>query len=96
MEAAKAAPASGGDACVVIKEDASLGPSTRSKIRDLKGLVGKRVKVYGWAHNIRKQGASLMFIILRDGTGFLQVILTGKLVSYSLLFRIMCCPLCWR
>uniref|UniRef100_A0A183TEK7 Asparagine--tRNA ligase, cytoplasmic n=1 Tax=Schistocephalus solidus TaxID=70667 RepID=A0A183TEK7_SCHSO len=64
---------------LVITEDKSLPAAKQAKIRQLKDFVGQRVKVYGWAHNVRRQSKKLMFILLRDGTGFLQCVLTNDL-----------------
>ncbi len=64
---------------IQIKEDESLPAADVHKIRALKEQVGKRVKVFGWAHRVRRQSKKMMFIILRDGTGFLQCVLTGNL-----------------
>ncbi|VDK41445.1 unnamed protein product [Taenia asiatica] len=64
---------------VKVTEDFSLPAAIRAKIRDLDKFVGKRVQVFGWVHRIRRQSKQLMFIILRDGTGLLQCLLTGDL-----------------
>ena len=48
------------------------------KIREGEGYRGQRIKVSGWVHRLRRQGGSMMFLDLRDGTGILQCILTDK------------------
>jgi len=64
---------------IIIEEDKSLPESKQIKIRDTKDNRGNRVKMYGWVHRLRQQGKNLMFIVLRDGTGFLQCVLNEKL-----------------
>eukprot|EP00741_Cyanophora_paradoxa_P006088 tig00000983_g5903.t1 len=66
---------------IKIEEDKSLPPATRIKIRDCPKHEGQRVKVYGWVHRLRQQGSSLVFIVLRDGTGFLQSVLNGNMAK---------------
>ncbi|CAG8613427.1 21561_t:CDS:2, partial [Racocetra persica] len=51
----------------------------RIKIGDAIANRGKRVKVSGWVHRLRTQGKDMKFVILRDGSGYLQCILTGRL-----------------
>ncbi|GAA6003770.1 hypothetical protein JCM10207_003590 [Rhodosporidiobolus poonsookiae] len=55
------------------KEDAS-----KIKIRQAVEQRGKRVRVFGWVHRLRQQGG-MTFVILRDGTGYLQCVLAGRL-----------------
>ncbi|XP_053617692.1 asparagine--tRNA ligase, cytoplasmic [Plodia interpunctella] len=49
------------------------------KISEARDYRGKRISVCGWVHRLRRQGRSLMFLTLRDGTGFLQCVLHGEL-----------------
>ncbi|XP_055351166.1 asparagine--tRNA ligase, cytoplasmic-like [Paramacrobiotus metropolitanus] len=64
---------------VTIKENPSLPAATKIKIRDATKSRGVRVKIYGWVHHLRRQGKVLWFITLRDGTGYLQCVLTGEM-----------------
>ncbi|CAL8341717.1 unnamed protein product [Arctogadus glacialis] len=64
---------------IVVEQDPSLPAPTTAKIHHLESLRGQRVKVFGWVHRLRRQGKNLLFIVLRDGTGFLQCVLTDKL-----------------
>lgn len=64
---------------VTIEEDPTW--TKAEKIRIFEGLDnrGKRIRIYGWVHRLRRQGKGLIFITLRDGTGFLQCVLTDRL-----------------
>jgi asparaginyl-tRNA synthetase len=64
---------------VIIKEDSSLPKAKTVKIADISATTSDRVKVFGWCHRLRRQGKNLMFIVLRDGTGFLQCVLNDAL-----------------
>lgn len=64
---------------VVIEEDKSLPPATTIKIRDATQFRGKRVLIHGWVHRLRRQGRVLMFLTLRDGSGFIQCVLSDRL-----------------
>ena len=59
----------------------SYSISLQIQIREAKEKHYMRVKILGWVHHLRKQGNNLLFIILRDGTGYLQCVLSDKLVS---------------
>ncbi|KAF8637555.1 hypothetical protein AX17_002741 [Amanita inopinata Kibby_2008] len=62
---------------VVLVEDETLAKATRVKIGRLGEYRAQRVRVFGWVHRLRDQ-KGIMFIVLRDGTGYLQAILSGK------------------
>ena len=64
---------------ITIQEDAALPTAERLKIRDLGGARGRRVQVFGWVHRLRRQGKALMFLTLRDGSGFLQCVMNGDM-----------------
>uniref|UniRef100_A0AC34FX99 Uncharacterized protein n=1 Tax=Panagrolaimus sp. ES5 TaxID=591445 RepID=A0AC34FX99_9BILA len=59
--------------------DTSLPEAAKIKIRDAKENIDKRIKVQGYVHRLRQQGKNLVFLILRDGTGYLQSVLADKL-----------------
>jgi asparaginyl-tRNA synthetase len=45
----------------------------RTTIRELKDFVGQSVTLHGWVYNKRSSG-KVRFLILRDGTGYLQCV----------------------
>lgn len=65
---------------IKIVEDPSLPPAVVVKINETGAKRGERIKVSGWVHRLRSQ-KGLVFLVLRDGTGFLQVVLSGDLAA---------------
>jgi asparaginyl-tRNA synthetase len=63
---------------IVLEQDVSLPTAKFIKLRDAKAHRDVRVKVSGWVHRLRTQGKDMMFIVLRDGYGLIQCVLTGK------------------
>lgn len=63
---------------IVLKEDASLPKAEKIKIRNATASRGKRVSISGWVHRMRTQGKDMRFIVLRDGSGYLQCVMTGQ------------------
>ncbi|GMM52839.1 asparagine--tRNA ligase [Starmerella bacillaris] len=55
-------------------------PFVKSKIQDLAKYRDQRVSVSGWIHRLRAQ-KGLVFIVLRDGTGLVQIVLQGDLAN---------------
>ena len=64
---------------VKISMDPNLPEAKRIKLRACTENRGVRVLVRGWVHRLRTQGKGLMFITLRDGTDYLQCILSGDM-----------------
>lgn len=64
---------------IVIKQDPSWPEAKQIKIVDGEKRRGVRIRINGWVHRLRRQGKGLIFITLRDGTGFLQCVLTDQL-----------------
>uniref|UniRef100_A0A182NDW2 Asparagine--tRNA ligase, cytoplasmic n=1 Tax=Anopheles dirus TaxID=7168 RepID=A0A182NDW2_9DIPT len=64
---------------VTIEEDPSWPAAKLIKIMHGVDNRGVRVRIYGWVHRLRRQGKGLMFMTLRDGTSFLQCVLTDTL-----------------
>ncbi|KAG0671247.1 asparagine--tRNA ligase [Maudiozyma exigua] len=63
---------------ITIEEDKSLPAALRCKIDQSYTHVGERVKVSGWIHRLRSN-KKVVFIVLRDGSGYIQCVLTGNL-----------------
>ncbi|XP_078376612.1 asparagine--tRNA ligase, cytoplasmic-like isoform X2 [Oculina patagonica] len=64
---------------ITIKEDESLPKAKRIRISESVTHRDQRVKLFGWIHRLRRQGKNLMFVVLRDGTGFLQCVMSDLL-----------------
>lgn len=63
---------------ITITEDASLPAAIKTKIGDAPHHVGERIRVSGWIHRLRSN-KKVVFVVLRDGSGFIQCVLTGDL-----------------
>ena len=65
---------------ILIVEDASLPIAKKVKISHAKDNRETRVKISGWIHRLRTQSKQA-FLVLRDGTGYIQCILSGDLAA---------------
>ncbi|XP_017769361.1 PREDICTED: asparagine--tRNA ligase, cytoplasmic-like isoform X2 [Nicrophorus vespilloides] len=64
---------------IILTLDETLPKAETIKIYQAINYRGCRLKIYGWVHRLRRQGKNLMFITLRDGTGFLECVLNDVL-----------------
>lgn len=65
---------------IKIVEDKSLPEAKKIKLRSIQDSIGSRVLVQGWVHRLRAQ-KGVAFLTLRDGTGYIQTVLTGDLAK---------------
>lgn len=65
---------------IIFSLDKTLPEAKVIKIGESKDHRDQRVTIKAWVHRLRRQGKSLMFLVLRDGYGFLQCVLNDKLV----------------
>jgi len=64
---------------ITISQDPTLPAAKQIKLGQCGDNHSVRVVVCGWVHRLRTQGKGLMFITLRDGTGYLQCVLAGDM-----------------
>ncbi|ANB10954.1 asparagine--tRNA ligase DED81 [Sugiyamaella lignohabitans] len=65
---------------ISLKQDPTLPKAKVIKLRVAEQHRLQRVQVNGWIHRLRVQ-KGVAFIVLRDGTGFLQCVLSGDLAN---------------
>lgn len=65
---------------IVLNETEEIKNAPKVKIGQLASYRNQHVRVFGWVHRLRVQ-SHLTFITLRDGTGYLQLVLSGDLVK---------------
>lgn len=63
-----------------VEEDKNLPVAERMRIENVYSAIEKRVKVSGWVHRLRSSKA-VIFTVLRDGTGYLQTVVSGNLTK---------------
>ncbi|KAI9222683.1 hypothetical protein BC828DRAFT_345786 [Blastocladiella britannica] len=64
---------------IVLEEDTSLPAAIFRSVAQREAQPDGRVTVSGWVHRLRVQGKDMMFAVLRDGSGYLQCVFTGRL-----------------
>ncbi|KAJ3350658.1 hypothetical protein HDU91_006216 [Kappamyces sp. JEL0680] len=63
---------------IKLHQDPALPAAKTIKLLEAQANRDVRVKVSGWVHRLRVQGKDMMFVVLRDGYGLIQCVLTGK------------------
>lgn len=56
-------------------------------ISDIQDYVGETVQIRGWIHLKREHGKHILFLVVRDGTGFIQVVLRDNVKGYDEVFN---------
>nr|MDO8090302.1 asparagine--tRNA ligase [Candidatus Sigynarchaeota archaeon] len=52
------------------------------RVSDIPEFVGETVQIRGWVHLKREHGKHMLFLVVRDGTGFIQVVLRDNAKGY--------------
>ncbi|MEM3562685.1 MAG: asparagine--tRNA ligase [Candidatus Jordarchaeaceae archaeon] len=53
------------------------------RISQIEKYVGESVQIRGWIHLKREHGKHMLFLVVRDGTGFIQVVLRDTVKGYD-------------
>ncbi len=53
------------------------------RISQIGNYVGESVQIRGWIHLKREHGKHMLFLVVRDGTGFIQVVLRDNVRGYD-------------
>jgi asparaginyl-tRNA synthetase len=53
------------------------------RISQIENYVGESVQIRGWIHLKREHGKHMLFLVVRDGTGFIQVVLRDNVRGYD-------------
>lgn len=53
------------------------------RISQIEKYVGESVQIRGWIHLRREHGKHMLFLVVRDGTGFVQVVLRDNVKGYE-------------
>ncbi|MFB0562586.1 MAG: asparagine--tRNA ligase [Candidatus Lokiarchaeia archaeon] len=56
-------------------------------ISNIQDYVGETVQIRGWIHLKREHGKHMLFLVVRDGTGFIQVVLRDNVEGYDNVFN---------